>query len=143
MKIILLILIAISTTSYAKNLNQKQAVATKMLNTINKNKNVDKILNGMVKMQINQNPMLKMNKNKVTNFYLKHASFTKLKPKLASLYAKELSVEEMKALTNFFKTKEGQKILLKMPRLMQLSTNLGQQEVFKHYGELMNSLMSK
>jgi len=120
---------------------QKKAAALTMLTAMNKNHNMDRLINNMIKMQVSQNPLLRMHAQKVTQFFLKHSSFTKMKSQLALLYAKELTVSEMRTFTNFCKTKEGQRILLKMPRLMQLSSNLGQRNIQKHYPELINSLM--
>jgi hypothetical protein len=126
---------------FATPSSQKKAAALTMLNAMNKNKNMDRLITGMIKMQVQQNPLLRMHEQKVMQFFLKHSSFQKLKPQLASLYAKELTIAEMRTFTAFCKTKEGQKILLKMPRLMQLSTNLGQRSIQKHYPELINALM--
>jgi len=120
---------------------QKKAVALTMLTAMNKNKNMDRLINNMIKMQVSQNPLLRMHEKKVTQFFLKHTSFKKMKSQLALLYARELSIDEMKTFTAFCKTKEGQRILLKMPRLMQLSSNLGERNIQKHYPELINSLM--
>jgi len=120
---------------------QKKAAALTMLTAMNKNKNMDRLINNMIKMQVEQNPLLRMHKQKVTSFFRKHTSFKKMKSQLALMYAKELTIPEMRIFTSFCKTKEGQRILLKMPRLMQLSSNLGQRNIQKHYPELINSLI--
>ena len=138
---IILTLTLVAGMLFATPAKQKKAVALTMLNTMNKDKNMDRLIERMVKMQVLQNPLLKMHEQKVMRFFLKHSSFQKIKPQLATLYAKELTIPEMRTFTAFCKTKEGQRILLKMPRLMQLSSNLGQRNLQKHYPELINSLM--
>ncbi len=138
---ILFSLILSSSILFASPSPQKKVVALAMLTAMNKNKNMDRLITNMIKMQVDQNPLLRMHKQKVTRFFLKHTSFKKMKSQLALMYAKELSIGEMRTFTAFCKTKDGQRILLKMPRLMQLSTNLGQRNIQKHYPELINSLM--
>ncbi len=120
---------------------QRKVAAMTMLTAMNKNKNMDRLIANMIKMQVAQNPLLRMHEQKVTQFFLKHTSFQKMKSQLALLYARELTIPEMKTFTAFCKTKEGQKILLKMPRLINLSSSLGQRNIQKHYPELINSLM--
>ena len=138
---IVLTLLLLTHSLWGVSTTQKQRVAIKMLDAMNKTKQMDKMMVNIAKMQIAQNPILRMHPKKVMHFFLRHSSFQKLKPQLARLYAKELSVAEMQTFTAFCKSKEGQKILAKMPRLLQLSSNLGQQNLQKHYPELLNSLM--
>ncbi len=120
---------------------QRKAAAITMLTAMNKNKNMDRLMRNMIKMQVAQNPLLRMHQDKVIPFFMKHTSFNKMKSQLALLYAKELTIPEMRTFTAFCKTKEGQRILLKMPRLINLSSALGQRNIQKHYPELINSLM--
>ena len=138
---ILLILSLTGMGLFAAITPQKKAAALTMLTAMNKNRNMDRLINNMIKMQVSQNPLLRMHEKKVTQFFLKHTSFNKMKSQLALLYARELTIDEMRTFTAFCKTKDGQRILLKMPRLMQLSSNLGQRNIQKHYPELVNSLM--
>ncbi len=121
----------------------KKAAALTMLNAMNKDKNMDRLMANMIRMQVAQNPLLRMHKEKVIRFFMKHTSFQKMKSQLALLYAKELSIPEMRTFTAFCKTKEGQKILLKMPRLINLTSSLGQRNIQRHYPELLNSLMKE
>ncbi len=130
-----------TTVLFAKHSPSKQATALHMLDVMNKNHYVEKLMTNMAKIQIRQNPLLRAQEQKVLAFFLKHSSFQKLKPQLAALYAKEFSLSEMHTFTNFCKTKDGQRILLKMPRIIQLSSNLGERNIQKHYPELINSLM--
>ena len=138
---IFLTLTLTALTLFATPSPQKRAAALGMLNAMNQNKTMDKLISDMIKMQVSQNPLLRLHEKKVLRFFFKHSSFQKLKPSLAYLYAKELSIPEMRTFTTFCKSKEGQNILLKMPRLMQLSTNTAQRNIQKYYPELIDSLM--
>ncbi len=137
----ILILLLATLMLFASPSPQRKAVAMSMLNAMNKDRNMDRLMNNMIKMQISQNPLLRMHKEKVIQFFMKHTSFQKMKSQLALMYAKELTIPEMRTFTAFCKTKEGQRILLKMPRLINLSSALGQRNIQKHYPELLRSLM--
>jgi hypothetical protein len=139
MRLFIILIFAINI--YAKSTPNKRVVANDMLTQMNKNGYMNKIIKDLAQQQISQNPMLRLNKKLVTSFVLKYASFNKLKPQLASLYSKELTINEMKTFTDFVKTTAGQKILLKMPRLIQISSYVGEKTLQKHYPELINAAM--
>jgi hypothetical protein len=136
-----IIILTLCLNLYAKSSPNKRVVANTMLTQMNKNGYMNKIIKDLAKQQISQNPMLRLNEKLVTSFVLKYASFNKLKPQLAALYAKELTIDEMKTFTDFVKSKAGQKILLKMPRLIQISSYVGEKTLQKHYPELINAAM--
>jgi len=139
MRLFIILIFAINI--YAKSTPNKRVVANDMLTQMNKNGYMNKIIKDLAQQQISQNPMLRLNKKLVTSFVLKYASFNKLKPQLASLYSKELTINEMKTFTDFVKTTAGQKILLKMPRLIQISSYVGEKTLQRHYPELINAAM--
>ncbi len=112
-----------------------------MLDTMNKNGYVDRLIAQSVNEQIAQNPLLSTNPKLARSFALKYLSFSKLKPRLARVYAKTLSHEEIDAFEKFFATKTGQRILLKMPKLIGYSNYIAQKELEKHYPELLQSAL--
>jgi hypothetical protein len=97
----------------------------------------------MIKMEVANNPLLAMRQKEVMGFFQKYAGFKKIKPQLARIYTKELTSKEMKQFTSFFDTSVGQKMILKMPRLIGLSSNLAQQSIQKHYPELINTFLRR
>lgn len=139
--ILILILIMFSTNSEANTLKQKTAL--KMLNVMNKNRLLDRHIESMIKMEVAGNPLLSMNQKEVTKFFKKYTSFAKLKPQLAQIYTRELTIKEMRQFTAFFDTSVGQKMILKMPRLIGLSSNLAQQKIQERYPELINTFLRR
>ncbi len=136
----LFLLILLNTTLSSKSLD-KRSLALEMLNTMNKNGYVQKMMDGEIYQRVSQNPLLAANSKKVIRVLKKHLSFNKLKPKLAAYYAKELSTNEIRAFTKFCATKEGQKILLKFPKLINIGSKLAEIELQKHYKELISEVM--
>ena len=137
---LLLVLTVITSTLLAKSIDKK-ALALEMLNMMNKNGYVQKMMDMEMYQRVSQNPILSAKRDLVVKILKKHISFNKLKPKLAKYYARELSGSEIKAFTKFCSTKEGQKILLKMPRLINIGSRIGELELQKHYKELIREAM--
>ncbi len=114
-----------------------------MLNVMNKNRLLEKHIDNMIKMEVSQNPILAFKKKEVSKFFLRYAGFKKLKSQLAQIYARELTAKEMKQFTDFFDTSVGQQMILKMPRLIGLSSNLAQKRIQEHYPELINTFFKR
>lgn len=110
---------------------------------MNKNRLLEIHIQNMIKMEVTQNPILAMKEQEVTRFFLKHLNYQKLKPELAGIYIKELSIKEMQQFTAFFDTSVGQKMILKMPRLIGLSSNLAQKRIQERYPELINTFIQR
>jgi hypothetical protein len=142
-KIILLFALLFSAVSVDAKTNTKYQTAIKMLDVMNKNRLLERHINSMIKMEVANNPLLAMRQKEVMGFFQKYAGFKKIKPQLARIYTKELTSKEMKQFTSFFDTSVGQKMILKMPRLIGLSSNLAQQSIQKHYPELINTFLRR
>jgi hypothetical protein len=94
-------------------------------------------------MEVEQNPILSMKKDIVTKFFNRYAGFKSLKLQLAKMYTQELTVKEMRQFTEFFDTSVGQRMILKMPRLIGLSSNLAQKRIQDKFPELIDSFLKR
>ena len=129
--------------SHASTYSLKYKTALKMLDTMNKNKILERHIQNMIKIQVAQNPILSMKQQEVSSFFAKHLNYTKLRVELARIYTKELTLQEMKQFTAFFDTSVGQKMILKMPRLLQLGSILGQKKIQERYPELIETFLKR
>jgi len=140
---IILTLLLLSTSAHSTTYEVKKNTALKMLNVTNKNRLLERHINSLIKMEVAGNPLLAMKQKEVTQFFNRYASFAKLKPQLAQMYTKELTIKEMQQFTAFFDTSVGQKMILKMPRLIGLSSNLAQKKIQERYPELINTFLQR
>lgn len=140
---LILTLLLLFTSSHATTYQVKQKTALKMLNVMNKNRLLERHIDSMIKMEVAANPLLAMKQQEVTQFFRRYASFSKLKPQLAQIYTRELTIKEMQQFTAFFDTSVGQKMILKMPRLIGLSSNLAQKKIQERYPELINTFLQR
>ena len=130
-------------SAYASSYDLKQKTALHMLNVMNKNRLLERHIDNMIKMEVSGNPLLSMKQKEVSSFFRKYAGFKTLKADLARIYTRELTVKEMKQFTAFFDTSVGQKMILKMPRLIGLSSNLAQKRIQERYPELINTFLKR
>jgi len=129
--------------AHANSYDLKQKTALHMLNVMNKNRLLERHIDNMIKMEVSSNPLLSMKQKEVINFFRKYAGFKTLKADLAHIYTRELTIKEMKQFTAFFDTSVGQKMILKMPRLIGLSSNLAQKRIQERYPELINTFLKR
>ncbi len=66
-------------------------------------------------------------KKAFTQWFDEEVKWTEIKPKLVELYAKDFSEEELVALLKFLQKPEGQKVMAKLPLVMQDGALVGQQ----------------
>jgi len=140
-KIILLFVLLFYAVSVDAKTYTKYQTAIKMLDVMNKNRLLERHINGMIKMEVVNNPLLAMRQKEVMGFFQKYAGFRKIKSQLARIYTRELTTKEMSQFKAFFDTSVGQKMILKMPRLIGLSSNLAQKSIQEHYPELINTFL--
>jgi len=140
MKIFFIILT--SLLLYAKDSRvERLKLSKEMLEVMNKNGYMDMLVKRVIDEQISQNPILSLNPQKAKAFSYRYLSYKSLKPDLTKIYAKELNADELKAWTEFCKSKAGQRILRKLPRLINISSYIAQKKIQSHYKELVNSIM--
>ncbi len=138
-----LVILLLFVSLFAKTDSSRLQLSNKMLEVMNKNGYIDKIISQMVAQEIAQNPLLSINPRVVKLFAKRYLSFKQLKPDLAKAYARELNSDELKTFTKFCDTSAGQKILLKMPRLINISSYLTNKKIQQHYPELVKSMMKR
>jgi len=136
----ILTLLVLGTVVFAKPSSNIE-LSNSMLEVMNKNGYMDVLINQAISQEIASNPLLSTNKRLVSDFAKKYLSFKSLKPQLARVYARELSKDELIAFTKFCRTKEGQSIILKMPRLINISSYVAQKRIEQEYPKLINSLL--
>lgn len=77
----------------------------------------------------------------VMDWLKKEVNFDVLAPKLAELYMKEFTEQELNDIVKFYETPLGQKLLAKLPVLMQQGAVIGQQAVQAKQADLQKIIM--
>jgi len=118
--------------------------AAEELLTISGMKNsMDRIIVQMVEMQLSQKPMLSPYREVLLQFFNKYLGFNSIKYDFIDIYIEEFSEQELKAITDFYKTPVGKKTITKLPVLMQKGAQVGMTKVKMHQEELREMLQAE
>ncbi len=77
----------------------------------------------------------------VTDWLKKEVDFDVIAPKLADLYMKEFTEEELNEIMKFYDTPLGKKLLAKLPVLMQQGAVIGQSVLQSKQGDLQKKVV--
>ncbi len=128
----------VATTSASKEDSVQEAM--NLLNEMNlKSVYENAVKNSTIRL-VNANPKFKKVEGKIKEFYNKYIGWDGMKKDLAKLYAKYYTVDELKEITNFYKTKTGQKVLKTMGKLAYEGQMITQNRLKPHLKELQKIL---
>ena len=99
-------------------------------------KSLPKIAEQVVETQLQQNPQLAPQRDVLQRFLNKYLSWESVKEDTITAYAQEFTEQELKKLTEFYKTPVGKKASEKMPKLAFISGQIGLRQAQAHQTEL-------
>ncbi|UOQ52668.1 DUF2059 domain-containing protein [Hymenobacter cellulosivorans] len=133
---------AASAPVAAVSAKQRQA-AEELLQAMNMEQNMNKSIDQMVTMQVQQRPDMKSVEPELRTFMTKHMSWATLKDDMVQLYAAEFTEKDLRSLTTFYKSAAGQKLLDKQPELLRATMQMGQQRLQQNIPELQQLIEKK
>ncbi|WP_197231151.1 DUF2059 domain-containing protein [Novipirellula artificiosorum] len=119
------------------------AAAEVFLEAMNMKEMTQETIDQMLEMQVQQQPQLEMFKDVMKGFLHKHLSYDSLKGEMIDLYKTEFTEEELKQLTDFYRTPLGKKAVQKLPILSAKGAQIGMQRVQANMGELQQAIMER
>lgn len=132
--LIFLFLICLGTT-FATADNRSRA-AEDLLNVMKTAALLEKSIDQMLQVQIQQQPELEPYKETMLKFLNKYMSYENLKNDLIKLYSEAFNEDELTEIAAFYQTPVGQKAVQKMPELLSKCSQLGAAKVQQNIGEL-------
>lgn len=130
------------TAAVAVSAKQRQA-AEELLQVMHMEENMNKSIDQMVTMQVQQRPDMKSVEPELRTFMTKHMSWATLKDDMVQLYAAEFTEKDLRSLTAFYKSAAGQKLLDKQPELLRATMQMGQQRLQQNIPELQQLIEKK
>ena len=122
---------------------EKLSAAVELLKTMQLDKTFEKMIVNNVNLQIQRKPMLAPFREVMLQFFSKYMSWDSLKDEMAAIYAAKFTIDELKAITAFYKTPAGRKLALMAPELSKRGAELGAQRVQLHISELQSMIAAK
>ncbi len=128
------ILVSLSPAALSATAAEKEA--EKLLNTVKIEESMERSMQQMLAVQLQQNPAMTPYKEIILNFLRKHMSYKSLKPEWIRIYSESFSADELKEINAFYQTATGQKTIRLLPRLMAEGTKIGMSRVQQNMPEL-------
>jgi hypothetical protein len=119
--------------------SQRKAAET-LLMVMEVDKSLPKLVDQMVENQIQQNPQLAAQREVFQQFFKKYLNWETVKDDTITAYTQEFTEQELKKLTEFYKTPLGKKTSEKMPKLAFISGQIGLKQAQAHQMELRQML---
>jgi hypothetical protein len=115
--------------------SQRKAAET-LLIVMEVDKSLPKLVDQMVENQMQQNPQLAAQRDIFQQFFTKYLNWETVKEDTITAYAQEFTEQELKKLTEFYKTPLGKKASDKMPKLAFISGQIGLKKAQANQTEL-------
>jgi hypothetical protein len=110
--------------------------AEKLLNFSGVKQALDKSVEQMLIIQIQQRPTLAPYKKIMLQFLQKYMSFESLREELVSIYVEEFTERELNEIVAFYSTPTGRKTIEKLPVLASKGAQLGVSRIRQNISEL-------
>jgi len=110
--------------------------AENLLIVMEVDKSLPKIAEQVVDTQLQQNPQLAPQRDILQRFLNKYLNWESVKEDTVTAYTQEFTEQELKKLTEFYKTPVGKKASEKMPKLAFISGQIGLRQAQAHQTEL-------
>jgi len=110
--------------------------AENLLIVTNVDKSLPKIVEQVLASQLQQNPQLTPYRDVMQRFLNKYMNWESLKDEIITAYTQEFTEQELKQLTEFYKTPLGKKAVEKMPKLIFIGGQIGMRRVQANEAEL-------
>jgi hypothetical protein len=134
-----LLVMASSTGSHAGPDGHRQAVA-RLFELTHMQRLIDESVDGVLALQVAQDPALAEHREALRVFLEKHIGWQALKDDLEAMYLQAFTESELEAMNAFYSSPTGQKVLQRLPELVQQRNQLAMRRLQEHIGELQREI---
>jgi hypothetical protein len=132
-------LFVVAGGSHADDASHRQEVETLFRLTQMETK-VDESVANVLDIQLRQNPGLVGHQALVKDFLDRHIGWEALKPDLVAMYLAAFTEDELRQMNAFYITPVGQKVLTRVPELVQQRNQMAMQRLQQNIGELQQAI---
>ena len=101
---------------------------------------IEESVDNVLALQLAQSPQLATNKAVVREFLERHIGWHSLEDALTDMYLQEFSEQELNEMIAFYSSATGQKVIERLPVLVQLRNQLASTRLQENIGELQYQL---
>jgi len=100
-------------------------------------------VNNVLALQLQQNPELREHEDLLTRFLEKNIGWTGTKDDLITMYMDAFTEQELNNINTFYSTPSGQKLIQRLPELIQHRDRLAMQRIQENIGELQQAIKDR
>ena len=101
---------------------------------------IEDSVDNVLALQISQNPALAEHRVVLRAFLVKYIGWQALKDDLEAMYLQAFTEAELDEMNAFYSSPTGQKVLQRLPELVQQRNQLAMQRLQEHIGELQQAI---
>ena len=135
----LLLVFACPTPPHAGPDSHREAVA-RLFELTHLQRLIEESVDGVLALQITQNPALAEHREALRAFLQKYIGWQALKDDLTAMYLQAFTEAELDQMIAFYSSPTGQKVLRRLPELVQQRNRLAMQRLQEHIGELQQEI---
>ncbi len=142
----ILLCVSVGSTCFAQaqsDSNSHADAAAELLVLFKAEKLLHDTMDLMLRVEIEQNPMIAPYEDVLRAFFAKHMDWQLLKDEYIQLYTEAFTEDELQDLIAFYKTDTGKKSVTLMPQLMQQGAAIGQRQVRENQHELEQMILER
>ena len=129
------LILAFPTVSHAGSDSHRQAV-TRLFELTHMQRLIEESVDGAIDLQIAQNPALAKHREALRAFLDKYIGWQALRDDLTAMYLQAFTEAELAEMNAFYSSPTGQKVLQRLPELVQQRNQLAMQRLQQHIDEL-------
>jgi len=122
--------------------SHRQAVV-KLLELTHMQQKIEISVNNVLTLQLRQSPELREHEDLLTEFLEKNIGWTGMKDSLITMYMAAFTEKELNEINAFYSTPSGQKLIQRLPELIQQRDRLAMQRMQENIGELQQAIADK
>jgi uncharacterized protein len=134
-----LLILASPTVSHAGPDSHRQAVA-RLFELTHMQRLIEESVDGVLTLQIAQDPALEEHRDALRAFLEKYVGWQALEDDLTAMYLQAFTEAELDEMVAFYSSPTGQKVLQRLPELVQQRNRLAMQRLQEHIGELQQEI---
>ena len=133
---------ALPASSFADPDSHRQAVE-KLFELTHMQEKIEASVNNVLALQLQQDPALREHEDLLSGFLEKNIGWAGMKNNLITMYMKAFTEQELNGINTFYSTPGGQKLMLRLPELIQQRDRLAMQRMQENLGELQQAIADR
>ncbi len=128
--------------SFAETDSHRQAVE-KLFELTHMQQKIEVSVDNVLALQLQQNPALREHEDLLAKFLEQNIGWAGMKDNLTTMYMEAFTEQELNEINAFYSTPGGQKLIQRLPELIQKRDQLAMQRMQKNMGELQQAIADR